>query len=250
MIDRFIVPDKYVITSVLKACGPCFALREGKEVHCQALKLELSSNRSITMKPMEIYGKCGEFDSARKVFDKMTERDVVASTIMINCFLDHGLVKKAVQVFDRVRVKDTVHWTAMIDGLVRNGEMNMAMEMFREMQKDNVRHNEVTTIVCVFSACSQLGALELGRWVHSYIGRIELNHFVGGALINMYSRCGDIDEAERVFATMKERNLITYNLMISGLAMHGKSIEAVEIFLGMIKQGILFCRLVLPLLLF
>ncbi|KAE8692113.1 putative pentatricopeptide repeat-containing protein [Hibiscus syriacus] len=241
MIDRFIVPDKYVITSVLKACEYRFALREGKEVHCQALKLGLCSNRSITMKLMEFYGKCGEFDNARKVFDKLTERDVVASTIMINCFLDHGLVKQAVQVFDRVRVKDTVCWTAMIDGLIRNGEMNMALELFREMQKDNVKPNEVT-VVCVLSACSQLGALELGRWVHSYIGkhhRIELNHFVGGALINMYSRCGDIDEAERVFAMMKERNVITYNLMISGLAMHGKSIEAVDIFRGMIKQGIL-----------
>lgn len=156
---------------------------------------------------MEFYGKCGEFDDARKLFDKMTERDVVASTIMINCFLDHGLVEQAIEVFDRVRVKDTVCWTAMIDGLVRNGEMNMALEMFREMQKENMSPNEVT--------------------------------IVGGALISMYSRCGDIDEAERIFAMMKERNVITYNLMISGLAMHGKSIQAIEIFRGMIKQGLL-----------
>ncbi|XP_017974146.1 PREDICTED: putative pentatricopeptide repeat-containing protein At5g59200, chloroplastic [Theobroma cacao] len=241
MINRFIVPDKYVISSVLKACGSHFALREGKEFHCQALKLGLSSNRSITMKLLEFYGKCGEFDNARKVFDEMVERDVVASTIMINCYLDHGLVEQAIEVFDRVRIKDTVCWTAMIDGLVRNGEMNRALEMFREMQKENVRPNEIT-IVCVLSACSHLGALELGRWVHSYMGKehgIVLSHFVGGALINMYSRCGDIDEAERVFAMMKERNVITYNLMISGLAMHGKSIEAIEIFQVMIKKGLL-----------
>ncbi|OMO65320.1 hypothetical protein CCACVL1_21555 [Corchorus capsularis] len=241
MIDRSIVPDKYVITSVLKACGSNLALREGKEVHGQAVKLGLGSNRLITMKLMELYGKCGEFDFARKVFDKMVERDVVASTIMINCYLDYGLVEQAIEVFDQVWIKDTVCWTAMTDGLVKNGEMNRALEMFRAMQKDNVRPNEVT-IVCVLSACSQLGALELGRWVHSYMGKkhgIELNHFVGGALINMYARCGDIDEAERVFAMMKERNVITYNLMISGLAMHGKSVEAIETFQGMIKQGIL-----------
>ncbi|XVE72654.1 hypothetical protein DITRI_Ditri11bG0055700 [Diplodiscus trichospermus] len=241
MINRFIMPDKYVITSVLKACGSHFALRDGKEVHCQAVKLGLSSNRSITMKLLEFYGKCGEFDDARKVFDAMTERDVVASTIMITCFLDYGLVKQAIEVFDRVWIKDTVCWTAMIDGLVRNGEMNRALEMFRQMQKENVKPNEIT-IVCVLSVCSHLATLELGRWVHSYMGKqhgIELNHFVGGALINMYSRCGDIEEAERVFVMMKERNVIMYNLMISGLAMHGKSFEAVEIFQGMIKQGIL-----------
>lgn len=241
MISRFLMPDKFVITSVLKACSSHFSLREGKEVHCQALKLGLSSNRSITMTLLRLYGECREFDDANKVFDEMTERDVVASTIMITCFLDHGLVEQASEVFDRVWNKDTVCWTAMIDGLDRNGEMNRALEMFRKMQKENVRPNEIT-IVCVLSACSQLGALELGRWVHSYIGKqhgIELNHFVGGALINMYSRCGDIDEAERVFGMMKERNVITYNSMILGLAMHGKSVEAIEIFRGMIKQGLL-----------
>ncbi|KAF2292490.1 hypothetical protein GH714_024479 [Hevea brasiliensis] len=127
----------------------------------------------------------------------------------------------------------------MIDGLVRNGEMNPALELFREMQRLDVRPNEFT-IVCVLSACSRLGALELGRWVHSYMGRyrIELNHFVGGALINMYSRCGDIDKAWRVFEEMKERNAITYNSMIMGFALHGKSSEAIELFRGMTKQGL------------
>ncbi|PQM33493.1 putative pentatricopeptide repeat-containing protein [Prunus yedoensis var. nudiflora] len=107
------------------------------------------------------------------------------------------------------------------------------------MQRNNVRPNEVT-IVCVLSACSQLGALELGRWVHSYMDKygIEFNYIVGGALINMYSRCGDIDEAVDVFGKMKERDVSSYNSMIEGLAMHGKSNEAVEMFWTMIKQGL------------
>ena len=58
-----------MITFVLGACGSHFALKEGKEVHCQALELGLNSNRLITMKLMEFYRKCGEFDDARKVFD-------------------------------------------------------------------------------------------------------------------------------------------------------------------------------------
>ncbi|KAJ7009134.1 hypothetical protein NC653_007698 [Populus alba x Populus x berolinensis] len=66
---------------------------------------------------------------------------------------------------------------------------------------------------------------------------IELNHFVGGALINMYSRCGDIDEAQRVFEQMKEKNVITYNSMIMGFALHGKSVEAIELFRGLAELG-------------
>ncbi|KAK1568559.1 hypothetical protein Q3G72_025994 [Acer saccharum] len=189
MISESILPDNYVITSVLKACGSLLALREGREVHGQVLKLGLSSNRSIRLKLMEFYGKCCEFKDAIQVFDEMPDCDVVASTVVITCYFDHGLVERAIDLFNRVKTKDTVCWTAMIDGLVRNGEMSRALDVFREMQSEIVRPNEVT-IVCVLSACSQMGALELGRWVHSYVGKyqIELNHFVGGALINMYSR--------------------------------------------------------------
>ncbi|KAJ4730366.1 Pentatricopeptide repeat-containing protein [Melia azedarach] len=240
MINESILPDKYALTSVLKACGCLLALREGREIHGQVLKLGLGSNRSIRLKLIEFYGKCNEFIDALQVFDKMPEcNDVVASTVMITCYVEHGLIENAIDAFNRVKIKDTVCWTAMIDGFVRNGKMSRALDMFREMQRDNVRPNEVT-IVCVLSACSQLGALELGRWVHSYMQKyqIKLNHIVGGALINMYSRCGDIDEALRVFKEMKERNVITYNSIIGGLAMHGRSIEAIEMFQEMISEGI------------
>ncbi|XP_057488446.1 putative pentatricopeptide repeat-containing protein At5g59200, chloroplastic [Actinidia eriantha] len=239
MIERCVTPDNYAITSVLKACGSQLALTEGREIHAQALKLNLSSIRSVRMKLVELYGKCGEFGDAWQVFDEMPERNFVASTVMISCYVDYGLVEEARSVFDRVKTKDTVCWTAMIDGFVRNGEMNRALELFRDMQREGVRPNEVT-IVCVSSACSQLATLELGRWVHSYVGKygIELNHFVGSALINMYLRCGSVDEAKRVFEGLKERDVTTYNSMISGLALNGKSTKAVELFQDMERHGV------------
>ncbi|XP_030498890.2 putative pentatricopeptide repeat-containing protein At5g59200, chloroplastic [Cannabis sativa] len=238
MVDDSIVPDNYAVTSVLKACGFQLGLKQGREIHGQVIKLGLSSNRSVKMKLIEVYGKCGEFVDARQVFDEMPEQDLVASTILMSCYFSYGLVEEGNDVFNLLRIKDTVCWTAMIDGLVKNGEMNKALELFREMQMKNVKANEAT-IVCVLSACSQLGALELGRWVHSYMEKykIKLNHIVGGALINMYSRCGDIDKAQKVFDDMKERDVSTYNSIITGLGMHGKSIEAIEMFRVMIKRG-------------
>ncbi|XP_059659996.1 putative pentatricopeptide repeat-containing protein At5g59200, chloroplastic [Cornus florida] len=240
LVHESVVPDSYAITSVLNACGFELALKDGKEVHRRALKLGLNSNRSVRMKLMQLYGKCRKFDDAWRVFDEMPERDGVALTVMISSYFDYGLVKEAISVFNQVQSKDTVCWMAMIDGFVRNGEMSKALDLFRDMQRDGVRPNEVT-IVCVLSACSQLGALELGRWVHSYVGKsdIKMNHFVGSALIDMYSRCGSIDEAERVFNGMKERGVSTYNSMIVGLASNGKSIEAIEMFKRMMKQGLM-----------
>ncbi|GAB4830368.1 hypothetical protein Ancab_020005 [Ancistrocladus abbreviatus] len=244
MIYQSIIPDNYVITSVLKACGHEMDLKVGKGVHGQALKLGISLERSISLKLVELYGNCGKIDDATRVFEEMPEGDVVGSTVMIGTYMEHGLVDEARSVFDEVVEKDTVCWTAMIDGLVGNGEMNKALELFREMQRENVRPNEVT-IVCLLSACSQLGALELGRWVHSYIGKYEIgvNHIVGSALIGMYSRCGSIEEAQRVFDDIFEKDVTTYNSMIVGLAMNGKSSEAIEIFNLMLREGIEPCKI-------
>ncbi|KAH0690243.1 hypothetical protein KY290_018485 [Solanum tuberosum] len=239
MIKDFILPDHYIIPLVLKACGSALDLKSGEQIHCQVLKFGKSSDRFVRVKLMELYGKCGEFNDAKKVFDEMPQRDVVASTVMISCYLDHGLVSKAIDEFRLVSTKDIVCWTAVIDGLVRNGEMNYALELFREMQMAGVKPNEVT-IVCLLSACAQLGALELGKWVHSYVEKynIQVNHIVGSALVNMYSRCGDIDEAASLFEDLKARDVTTYNSMIVGYALNGKSIEAIKIFQRMKHEGV------------
>ncbi|XP_009600182.1 putative pentatricopeptide repeat-containing protein At5g59200, chloroplastic [Nicotiana tomentosiformis] len=239
MVRDFILPDNYIIPLVLKACGSALDLNSGEQIHCQAMKLGLCSDRFVRLKLVELYGKCGEFSDAKRMFDEMPQRDVVASTVMISCYLDHGLVRKAMDEFWLVSTKDNVCWTAMIDGLARNGEMNMALELFREMQMEGVKPNEVT-IVCVLSACAQLGALELGKWVHSYVEKynIEVNHIVGSALVNMYSRCGDIDEAASLFADLEARDVTTYNSMIVGYALNGRSTEAIKIFQRLIRDGI------------
>ncbi|KAL1217699.1 putative pentatricopeptide repeat-containing protein [Cardamine amara subsp. amara] len=234
MIQNSVLPDNYVITSVLKACD----LKECREIHAQVLKLGFGSSRSVGLKLMEIYGKSGELVDAKKVFDEMPVRDQVAATVMINYYSECGYIKEALELFQDVKIKDKVCWTAMIDGLVRNKEMNKALELFREMQMENVSTNEFTA-VCVLSACSDLGALELGRWVHSFVEnqKMEVSNFVGNALINMYSRCGDINEAKQVFKGMRDKDVISYNTMISGLAMHGASFEAIKEFREMVNRG-------------
>ncbi|OWM62729.1 hypothetical protein CDL15_Pgr020023 [Punica granatum] len=118
---------------VLKACGLGLALREGREVHGQVVKLGLSRNRVVGINLMEVYGKCGVFQDAWKVFDDMPEQDAIVRTAMMSCYFDHGRVAEACALFSGVGKKDTVCWTAMIDGLVRNGEMCRAWEVFREM---------------------------------------------------------------------------------------------------------------------
>uniref|UniRef100_I1MP29 DYW domain-containing protein n=1 Tax=Glycine max TaxID=3847 RepID=I1MP29_SOYBN len=220
-------PNVYLYTSLIDgfvSFGSYTDAKCGKEVNGLVLKSGLGLDRSIGLKLVELYGKCGVLEDARKMFDGMPERNVVACTVMIGSCFDCGMVEEAIEVFNEMGTRNTVCWTMVIDGLV-----------FRQMQVKGVEPNEVT-FVCVLSAWE----LWLGRWIHAYMRKcgVEVNRFVAGALINMYSRCGDIDEAQSLFDGVRVKDVSTYNSMIGGLALHGKSIEAVELFSEMLKERV------------
>ena len=148
MVRKHVLADNYAVTAMLKACVLQRALGSGKEVHGLVLKSGLGLDRSIALKLVELYGKCGVLEDARKMFDGMPERDVVACTVMIGSCFDCGMVEEAIEVFNEMGTRNTVCWTMVIDGLVRNGEFNRGLEVFREMQVKGVEPNEVT-FVCV-----------------------------------------------------------------------------------------------------
>ncbi|OWM62731.1 hypothetical protein CDL15_Pgr020025 [Punica granatum] len=155
--------------SVLKACGLGLALREGKEVHGQVVKLGLSRNRVVGINRMEVYGKCGEFQDAWKVFDDMPEQDAIVRTATMSCYFDHGRVAEACALFSGVGKKDTVCWTAMIDGLVRNGEIG-GVQGDAEGEREPERSDNSLRTVCLFSAGSngdrEMGTFLLGLALH------------------------------------------------------------------------------------
>ncbi|PIA26102.1 hypothetical protein AQUCO_04300005v1 [Aquilegia coerulea] len=199
-------PDNFTFPFVLKASA---SIQSGRELHSLVLKLGFHSDIFVQNSLIHMYGSCELVDNSIKVFSEMDEKDLVS-------------------------------WSSAIACLVDNGFNNEALELFREMQLyTSIRPDEVT-MVSVISAVSSLGCLELGKWVHLFIYRNELRLTisVGTALINMYSRCGSIDEAIRVFDEMPRRNIITWTALINGLAVHGRSREALNVFYGMRESGL------------
>lgn len=126
----------------------------------------------------------------------------------------------------------------MISGYDQNGLANEAMTLFRKMNELGLRPDSAT-FVSVSSACSQIGSLELGCWVHDSIvsNGIRVNVILGTSLINMFSRCGDVSRARAVFDSMSEGNVIAWTAMISGYGMHGYGVEAMELFYKMKKEN-------------
>jgi pentatricopeptide repeat protein len=205
MQQEGVQPNSVTFLGVLNACASVIALEEGRCVHQQIIQSGLESDVFVGSSLVDMYAKCGSIEDARRVFNKMPSRNVVT-------------------------------WSAMILGHVKCGQGQKALELFRQMQHEGVQPNSVT-FVGVLNACASIIALDEGRCVHLQSG-LESNVFVGNSLIDMYAKCGSLEDAWIVFNKMPSRDVISWNAMIGGCAMHGHGREALRHFEQMCDEGV------------
>ncbi|KAE7998841.1 hypothetical protein FH972_003343 [Carpinus fangiana] len=233
-------PNSYTFPFVLKSCAKVGATHEGKQVHAQVLKLGLECDAFVHTSLINMYAQNGELENARLVFDKSTLRDAVSFTALITGYAARGLMDDAHRLFDEIPVRDVVSWNAMIAGYAQCGWFEEALAFFEEMRKMNVPPNE-STLVTVLSACAQSGSVELGNWVQSWI---EDHHGLGSnlrlvnALIDMYSKCGDLETARGLFDGIHQRDVISWNVMIGGYTYMSCYKEALALFRLMLRSNI------------
>ncbi|KAI3902465.1 hypothetical protein MKW92_008965 [Papaver armeniacum] len=234
MLENEVDPNPFTFSSILKSCP----LKPGKALHSQAIKFGLDSDVYVRTALLDVYARGGDIISASQLFDTMPEKSLVSLTAMITCYVKHGKVAGARKLFEGMEERDVVCWNVMIDGYTQNGDPNEALVLFRRMLWAKCKPNEVT-VLSVLSACGQLGALESGRWMHSYIDSIgiRLNAHVGTALIDMYCKCGSVEDARVVFDMIMNKDVIAWNAMIVGYAIHGFSREALELYSQMRELG-------------
>ncbi|PSR98147.1 Pentatricopeptide repeat-containing protein [Actinidia chinensis var. chinensis] len=181
-----------------------------------------------------------DLKSARKLFDEMPERNVVSFTAMIDGYAKAGDMASARFFFEQSPDRDLVSWSALISGYAQNGQPNEAVKLFIEMQSRKVKPDEFI-VVSLMSACSQIGNLELAKWVDSYVSQSSLDLRRGhvlAALVDMNAKCGNMDRATMLFEEMPNRDLISFCSMIQGLSIHGRSDVAVSLFDRMINEGL------------
>ncbi|KAK8966120.1 Pentatricopeptide repeat-containing protein [Platanthera guangdongensis] len=162
--------------------------------------------------------------------------DLLVSTAIATVYSRLNDMESARKVFDTMPEKSMASWNALISGYAQNGLTESALSLFKEMQALNFKPNPVTAS-SILSACAQLGALTMGKKIHMLISDedLELNVYVCTALIDMYAKCGDIAEAHRIFSGMPEKNVVSWNAMISGYGLHGRGHEALNIFREMLS---------------
>ena len=143
-------------------------------------------------------------------------------------------------MFDEIPVRECnlVSWNSMLNGFAANGRPNEVLTVFREMMDVDFAPDGFT-MVSVLTACAEIGTLALGRRVHMYLAKVGLvgNSHVGNALIDLYAKCGSVDDARKVFEEMGTgRTVVSWTSLIVGLAVNGFGKEALELFGAMERE--------------
>lgn len=235
-------PDGTSISSVLPSVGDLEDLETGKQIHGYTIKQGFGSYACVVSALIDMYGKCRCTTEILEVFNDIVERDVGSCNALIAGLSRNGFADDALRMFRQFKNQgiglNVISWTSIVACCVENGKDIEALKLFREMQLVGVKPNSVT-IPCLLPVCGNIAALMHGKAIHCFSLRRGFceDVFVGSALTDMYAKCGRIRDAQNVFDAMPLKNLISWNAIIGGYAMHGRAKEAIDLFLLMQRNG-------------
>lgn len=194
------------IGSLLHQCCKGKLFRHGIVLHASVVKSGMQSDLIISNHVLNMYAKCGKIISARKVFDEMSEKNLVT-------------------------------WSAMISGYDQAEEPKMAIDLFSRM---GLVPNEYV-LASAISACASLFAITIGQQIHaqSVKSGCASVSFVSNSLISMYMKCGQCGDALSAFRSTSYPNLVSYNALIAGLVENQQSAEAFNLFKQMRQHGLI-----------
>ncbi|XP_022749405.1 pentatricopeptide repeat-containing protein At3g09040, mitochondrial isoform X2 [Durio zibethinus] len=181
-------PDEFTYTSILSACACLECLKTGQQFHAFIIKNKFASNLFVANALVDMYAKSGALNEARHQFEAIKNRD-------------------------------NVSWNAIIVGYVQEENEIEAFNMFQRMISYGFVPDEVS-LASILSACANVKSLEQGKQVHSLAVKsgLEKSLYAGSALIDMYAKCGAIDDACKVLCGMPKRSVVSVNAMIAGYA--------------------------------
>ncbi|CAM8938650.1 unnamed protein product [Rhodiola kirilowii] len=241
MLGSGFVANNFTFPPLIKACSGLALparLAVGLLVHAHVVKFGFGYDKFVMSALIEFYSVVGDLETARKLFDKSPQRDVVIWTALMDGYGKRGEVDVARELFDEMPEKNAASWSAMMAAYSRVSDFKEVLSLFEQMLETGTRPHE-SILVSLVTACARLGALTQGMWVHSYAKRYgyESNTILGTAFVDMYSRCGCVDSALSVFKHIGEKDSGAWNAIISGVAMSGNAERSLQLFDEMVLYG-------------
>nr|GMD49649.1 pentatricopeptide repeat-containing protein At3g49170, chloroplastic [Ipomoea batatas] len=208
MIEGQVKPNHFTFSSLLKACGNLSSPDIGEQIYNHAVKSGLAGVNCVANALISMYAKSGRMEDARKAFEFLFEKNLVSYNIIV-------------------------------DGYAKNSDSMEAFELYSQTEESGIGV-DAFTFASLLSAAASIGAVGKGEEIHAQLLKtgFQSNQSVCNALISMYSRCGNIEAALRVFDEMENRNIISWTAIITGFAKHGFAKTALELFSQMLRAGV------------
>ncbi|KAL2482079.1 Pentatricopeptide repeat-containing protein [Forsythia ovata] len=209
MLTEGFRPNMYTFISILRSCSSLSNVKFGKQVHAHVIKENFEYDGYVGTALIDMYAKCGALEDLEVIFSRLNEKDIFA-------------------------------WTVLISSYSQADQGEKAARCFNQMRREGVEPNEFTLASCL-RACSGIASLENGRQLHSLVikGGQSFDLFVASALIDMYGKCGCIDDAETLFYDIESGDTVFWNTIICEYSHHGQGEKALQAFRTMIEGGLL-----------
>ncbi|KAH7404985.1 hypothetical protein KP509_15G052100 [Ceratopteris richardii] len=194
--------------SIFNAWAKTTNFKQGRIIHSLILFSGREQNLFVDNALVDMYGKCGVLCEAFKVFRNMPMKDIVWRNALISCYAQHGTVEEAVKLFE-------------------------------QMEGDSLKPDEVT-FLNLLKGCQTEEHLEFCQLIHNCC--IEYGHetdlYIGSCLVDVYCTCGRLIEAWRVFEVMPERNVVSWNAIVTRCAERGDGEDVLELYEQMQVEGL------------
>ncbi|XP_078442351.1 uncharacterized protein LOC144712048 [Wolffia australiana] len=173
----------------------------------------------------------GSVDLAMEIFAEITDPNAVTVNVVLSGLIKHGKIDEARDFFAAAKIKDEGTWSRMISGLARHGFFGEAFHLMKKMMRSSDGGKpEESAIAGLLAASANVSAVAAGEQIHGFAVKQGLDRrlIITNALIAMYGKCGSPDRARSAFDAAAIRDLVSWNAMINGYAINGRSAEAVE----------------------
>lgn len=201
-------PNEVTFLYVLKAYSCLNLSEQGMLLHCEITELGLDHDVTIASTLIDMYMKCGNLDEGQILFDSLPSRNIVS-------------------------------WGALVTGYATHGQPSVVFNIYAQMKEKGIQPSKVIYLG-ILKACSSLGDLERGRCIHFHMRKDELSSdvIIGTSLIDMYSKCGSLEEAYTVFSELPSRNVRSWSAIITAFIHNSHFKVALELFERMQREGI------------
>ena len=230
------VLDDFTLATVLGVCSGESYAAIGELLHGYTVKSGMDSSVPVGNAIITMYAKCGNAEKAYSAFRLMPLRDTISWTAMITAFSQNGDVDRARECFDLMPERNVITWNSMLSTYIQHGFLEEGLKLYVLMRRKGVEPDWITFASSI-RACADLAVVKLGMQVVSHAIKFGLSSdvSVANSIVTMYSRCGQIKEAQKVFDSIHGKNLISWNAMMAAYAQNGLGRKVIETFEDMLK---------------